>query len=261
VPRPVKTVDRPKKDWTEIPVPAIVTAETFTRVQHRLADNKRFAARNTKVPSLLQGLAACSACGNAYYRGHTTTTAGNKIYYYRCLGSDNHRCQDGRVCGNKPVRADYLDTVVWDHITLLLADPALVRAEITKRLEAARTSGPVTSQRNRLEAALAKATTAITAMIEALSEQLITLDELRGRMPHLRARHSASALASPASRARRACSRNEACTTDTLLLCATVMSVNKCDRRVSCAASRSSSITRSFVACGSAASFRDRIWV
>jgi site-specific DNA recombinase len=190
VPRPVKTVDRPREEWTGIPVPAIVSTATFERVQQRLADNKRFAARNTKVPSLLQGLAACSACGYGYYRGHTTTTAGNKIYYYRCLGSDNFRYEGGRVCHNKPVRADYLDTVVWDHITGLLADPALVRAEITKRLDQARTSGPVTSQRNRLEAALAKATASITAMIEAFSEQLVTIDELRTRMPHLRARQA-----------------------------------------------------------------------
>ena len=52
----------------QIAVPAIVTAESFARVQQRLEGNKRFAARNTKVPSLLQGLAACSACGYGYYR-------------------------------------------------------------------------------------------------------------------------------------------------------------------------------------------------
>jgi len=79
---------------------------------------------------------------------------------------------------------------VWDHITHLLADPALIRAEITKRLDAARTSDPVTRQRHRLELALAKAATAITAMIEAFQEQLITIDELRGRMPDLRAREA-----------------------------------------------------------------------
>ena len=54
--------------------------------RQRLDDNKRFAARNTKVPSLLQGLAACSACGYGYYRTSTRTT-NKKIYYYRCLGS------------------------------------------------------------------------------------------------------------------------------------------------------------------------------
>ena len=189
VPRASKTVDRPREEWIEIPVPAIVTAGTFGRAAQRLADNKRYAARNTKVPSLLQGLAACSACGYGYYRTSTRTT-NKKIYYYRCLGSDDYRYEGGRVCGNQPVRADYLDEVVWDHITALLADPALIRGEISKRLAAARTSDPVTSQRKRLQAALAKATASITAMIEAFSEQLVTIDELRARMPHLRARET-----------------------------------------------------------------------
>jgi site-specific DNA recombinase len=189
-PRAVKAVDRPREEWTEIAVPAIVDPDTFARAGQRLADNKRFASRNSKIPSLLQGLAACSACGYAYYRGHTTTTAGNKIYYYRCLGSDDYRYQGGRVCGNKPVRADYLDTVVWDHITGLLAHPALIRAEIDRRLTQARTSDPVTRQHKQLELALAKAATSVTAMIQAYSEQLITIDELRARMPHLRAREA-----------------------------------------------------------------------
>ena len=141
----------PARSGPTIPVPAIVTAETFDRAAQRLADNKRFASRNSKVPSLLQGLAACSACGYGYYRTSTRTT-NKKIYYYRCLGSDDYRYEGGRVCANKPVRADYLDTVVWDHITGLLADPHLIRAEIDKRLDARphlRSRPP--SQRKRLE--------------------------------------------------------------------------------------------------------------
>jgi site-specific DNA recombinase len=189
VPRQVRAQDRPREEWTEIPVPAITDEDTFARVQQRLADNKRFAARGAKVPSLLQGLAACAVCGYGYYRTSTRTT-NKKIYYYRCLGSDDYRYEGGRVCGNKPVRADYLDRVVWDHIVCLLAGPALIRAEIDKRLEQARTSDPVTRQRRQLELALAKAGTSITAMIEAFSEQLITIDELRAKMPHLRAREA-----------------------------------------------------------------------
>src|SRR5260370_19069628 len=107
-PRASRTVDRPREEWTEIPVPAIITAETFERAARRLEDNKRYAARNTKVPSLLQGLAACSACGYGYYRTSTRTT-NKKIYYYRCLGSHDYRYEAGRVCANKPVRADYPD--------------------------------------------------------------------------------------------------------------------------------------------------------
>jgi len=188
-PKASKTIDRPRNQWTEIAVPAIVSEETFDRVAQRLADNKRFASRNSKVPSLLQGLAACSNCGYGYYRTSTRTT-NKKIYYYRCLGSDDYRYPGGRVCTNKPVRADYLDTVVWEHITGMLADPHLIRTEIDKRLETAKTSDPVVAQRKRLTTALAKARSGITAMIEAFGEQLITIDELRARMPDLRARET-----------------------------------------------------------------------
>ncbi|WP_406724452.1 recombinase family protein [Streptomyces sp. GD-15H] len=189
-PRAVKAVDRPREEWITIPVPAIVSRATFDRAAQRLQDNKRFASRNSRVPSLLQGMIACASCGYGYYRSHTTTTAKNKIYYYRCLGLDDYRYEGGRVCASKPVRADYLDAVVWDHITGLLADPALIRAEIDQRLTQVRAGDLATRQHARLENALAKATTAITRMIEAFQEQLITIDELRARMPGLRAREA-----------------------------------------------------------------------
>jgi site-specific DNA recombinase len=189
-PRAVKYEDRPREEWITIPVPALISPATFERAAQRLADNKRFASRNSKIPSLLQGLSACVSCGYGYYRTSTTTSSGKKIYYYRCLGSDDYRYEGGRVCTNKPVRADYLDTVVWDHVIAMIADPHLIRSEIDKRLERARTSDPATRQRNRLELALAKATAAITRMIEAFQEQLVTIDELRARMPDLRARES-----------------------------------------------------------------------
>lgn len=188
-PRATKTVDRPREEWTYIPVPAIIDIEVFERVALRLEDNKRFASRNSKTPNLLHGLAACAGCGYGYYRTSTRTT-NKKIYYYRCLGSDDYRYERGRVCANKPVRADYLDQLVWDHITDLLADPQLVRTEIDKRLNQARAAEPTSRQRKTLELALAKATTAITRMIEAFSEQLISIDELRSRMPDLRARET-----------------------------------------------------------------------
>ena len=52
------------------------------------------------------------------------------------------------------MRADYLDSLVWDHLATLLADPTLIRAEITWRLAHARTADPATVQRQRLETGL-----------------------------------------------------------------------------------------------------------
>src|SRR5215207_1487770 len=54
-PRAVKTVDRPREEWIEIAVPAIISTETLERAAQRLEDNKRYTSRNSKVPSLLQG--------------------------------------------------------------------------------------------------------------------------------------------------------------------------------------------------------------
>ncbi|WP_051183244.1 recombinase family protein [Nocardia vinacea] len=188
-----KTVDRPREEWIEIAVPAIVSQATFDRVAARLAENKRTTGRGRgrgRTESyLLQGLSACDRCGYGYYRTATRTT-NKRVSYYRCLGSDNYRYEGGRVCDNKPVRADYLDTVVWDHITGLLADPTLIRTEIDKRLDTAKSSDPVVVQRKRIDTALAKTRSGIAAMIEAFGEQLITIDELRSRMPGLRARES-----------------------------------------------------------------------
>jgi site-specific DNA recombinase len=178
---------RPREDWVEIAVPAIVSEETFQLAARRLADNQRFAARNTKVPSLLQGLAACQACGYAYYRT-STRTSNKKIYYYRCLGSDDYRYPGGRVCTNLPVRANYLDQVVWEHVTRLLADPTLVRGELDRRLDELRAANPATATKARLEREQARTATAVSRLVEAYQEQLLSLDELRGRMPALRAK-------------------------------------------------------------------------
>ncbi len=181
--------DRPQEEWITIAVPAIVDDNTFELAGRRLAENQRFSARNTKEPSLLMGLAACQSCGYAYYRT-STRTAKAKIYYYRCLGSDDYRYEGGRVCDNKPVRADYLDEVVWGQVTALLADPALVQQELDRRLTEMRAANPATSERGRIERELARATKAIARLVQAYQEDLLTLDELRARMPDLRAKQA-----------------------------------------------------------------------
>jgi site-specific DNA recombinase len=135
------------------------------------------------------GLAACQSCGYAYYRT-STRTANRKIYYYRCLGSDDYRYEGGRVCDNKPVRADYLDEVVWGQVTALLADPALIQGELDRRLTEMRAANPGTAERARLDRELARTAKAIQRLVQAYQEDLLTLDELRAQMPDLRAKQA-----------------------------------------------------------------------
>ena len=182
-------VDEPVENWMFIPVPPLVTDETFALAQERLARNAHFAKRNTKKPTLLQGLLVCRECGYACYRTSTRTT-NKRIYYYRCIGSDNYRHVGGRVCQSRPIRADELDGLVWAEVRRLLETPELVRAEIDRRLEALRTQHPAARRRETLERDLTRVDGAIARLIEAYQEQLISLDELRARMPALRKRHS-----------------------------------------------------------------------
>ncbi len=63
VSRHPRTRPRPQDDWIQIPVPAIVDEDTFAAAARRLEDNRRFAARNSREPSLLMGLVSCHNCG------------------------------------------------------------------------------------------------------------------------------------------------------------------------------------------------------
>jgi len=181
--------DQPADKWTLIPVPPLVTAETFALAQDRLVENARFSPRNTKELTLLQGVLVCRECGYACYRT-STRTSNKRISYYRCIGQDGWRHPDGKRCTSHPIRADELDPLVWAQVRRLLEDPALVRAEIDRRLAAARTEHPAARRRETLERDLTRATTAVERLIEAYQEQLISLDELRARTPTLRKRQS-----------------------------------------------------------------------
>src|SRR3712207_4218076 len=46
---------RPAEEWIEIPVPAIIDADVFQRVQARLATNQHLAKRSTRHEDLLRG--------------------------------------------------------------------------------------------------------------------------------------------------------------------------------------------------------------
>jgi site-specific DNA recombinase len=82
--------ERPREDWIEIPVPALLDEPTFARAQELLHDNKVRARRRTIAPSLVQGLVSCRRCGYALSRTSTRSSA-RLIHYYRCIGSDAWR--------------------------------------------------------------------------------------------------------------------------------------------------------------------------
>ncbi len=177
--------ERPRDEWIEIAVPAIVSEQTFALAQERLALNKERSSRRTKTPSVVQGIVSCEKCGYSYYRTSTNSSA-RKIRYYRCLGSDGWRYADGPLCDARPVREDLLDEVIWSEVVRLLEDPKLIAAELDRRLEAARTGDPNQRREKDLHDRLTRVRKSIKRLVDAYQDDLITTEELRERMPELR---------------------------------------------------------------------------
>ena len=182
--------DRPREEWIEIPVPALVDETTFALAQKRLAENKRFSKRRTTQPSLLQGLLHCSNCSYAYYRTGSRSK-GRVIQYYRCTGSDARRFANGPVCSHKPVRQDFLDDLVWTHVVDLLNSPSLIEAEIHRRVEAARQAAPDERRREGIRTELARLCRTSERLLDAYQDGLLPLDALRSRLTPVRKRELA----------------------------------------------------------------------
>jgi site-specific DNA recombinase len=183
--------ERPPQDWIEIAVPALISEETFALAQEQLEQNKRHSPRRTIEPTLLQGMLVCERCGYGLYRTSTQTSA-RRLYYYRCIGSDAYRPLKGAVCDNPPVRQDQLDQVVWQEVVRLLEDPRIIQDELNRRLEATRNSDPLKQRQDQLHRDHARLAKGMDRLLIAYQEGLVSLDQLRSRMPELRKQDQAA---------------------------------------------------------------------
>jgi site-specific DNA recombinase len=174
--------ERPRQDWIEIAVPALVSEETFALAQEQLEQNKRHSPRRTIEPTLLQGMLVCERW---LYRTSTQTSA-RRLYYYRCIGSDAYRHLKGAVCDNPPVRQDQLDAVVWKEVMQLLEDPHIIQDELNRRLEAAKNADPLKQRKDQLRRDQARLAKGMDRLLTAYQESLVSLEQLRCRMPELR---------------------------------------------------------------------------
>lgn len=176
--------ERPRAEWIEIAVPALVSEEMFALAQEQLEKNKHHSPRRTMEPTLLQGILVCEQCGYGFYRTSTHTSK-HKLNYYRCLGSDGYRRLNGPLCTNRPIRQEYLDQFVWSEMIRLLDDPGLIQAEINRRREAARNADPLRKREEELRREQVRVEKSGERLVTAYQEGLVTLPQLRQRMPAL----------------------------------------------------------------------------
>jgi site-specific DNA recombinase len=185
-PRQSASHDRPRQEWIEIPVPALISEQTFALAQEQLQKNKQFASRRTIRPTLLQSLLVCQQCGYALSGASGGRKPHHKLYYYRCIGSDSWRHLYGPLCQNRPIRQDYLDALIWQEVLRLLQDPTLIQSEIERRMQEAKKADPLRQRAQYLSREQSRLQNKINRLVTAYQEELITLEQLRQRMPELR---------------------------------------------------------------------------
>ena len=107
---------RPKEEWIEVEVPALIDRKIWEKAQVLREQNKQFSRRNSKHDYLLSGLTRC-VCGFAmsgeYFSNHQ---------YYTCTWRNNHHTHlEERTCKARSVRADAIEVDVWESIVILFA--------------------------------------------------------------------------------------------------------------------------------------------
>jgi recombinase/recombinase-like zinc beta ribbon protein len=179
----------PPEDWIPIPVPAIVSEETFAAVQARLARNTQMARRNnTTHEYLLRGLVRCGQC-QLSCMGRTLPTG---YHYYICRGrTDALRAAQGQGCPARFAPARALDELVWQDLCWILTQPALIIHELERARRGEWLPQALQARRKTLREALAQLERQHARLLEVYLAEIIEREEFeRKRQEVTQTQHS-----------------------------------------------------------------------
>lgn len=125
---------RPREEWIEVKVPAILSEERFQAVQQRLKARNPFvsAPRSHTSPVLLSGLGRCG-CNGCTSTMMLMTGKGGKYRYYAC---SNRRKKGDLSCGGNNVPMDNVDDAVVSALEQRLFQPERLKALLGEMLDA-----------------------------------------------------------------------------------------------------------------------------
>jgi site-specific DNA recombinase len=167
-----------KENWIEIPVPAFIEEAQFCRAQELLVSNKAYAARNTKHPSILQGLLICKKCSLPLYK-----KGRGKLVYYCCRSKIERKLPN---CGSKNVRQDTLDALIWEEVIGLLKNPELITSELNKRAQEHSRKDLQKGKLEELNLELKRVIIQRDKLLDAYQQtECLSMDEFKKRMQNL----------------------------------------------------------------------------
>jgi site-specific DNA recombinase len=123
-----KQIPRPRDEWIPIAIPAIVDDATFQAVTNVTRDNSRWSPRRAEPGQwMLRGLVKCGACGVGVNCHKMRGRNGTWHRYYHCRNHDPIKAGGpDKRCPERNIRADALDTFVFDQIRTTLLRPNIL---------------------------------------------------------------------------------------------------------------------------------------
>ncbi len=176
--RVTKTTRRPRpaSAWLSFPVPPIIDTAVFQEAQQALHHHQACAARNRKHDYLfIDGRLRCGRCGrcmSGFYKANGATR------YYKC--NSMRSVMDPALRCRGSLRADKVETEVWEAVMRVLERPDIITAEVARQEASAEAQGAAVQQEVAcLDAALAKCDRESTRWDEAYTAEIISLEELK----------------------------------------------------------------------------------
>lgn len=187
---------KPRKDWIEVIVPAIVSENMFDAAQSLLVERRNYTTRNFKYQYLLQGLIKCGDCGNPVKgtADRQRIKKAGKVYgpyfnlYYRCTHFVRNIYKKIVKCNLRYMQTESLDSIVWKEIENLLANPKMIARMVRQQNK----RGPeqiknMRSELARLEARLKALGKEEFRILEAYRQNIINLEQLQVQMGQIKA--------------------------------------------------------------------------
>ena len=183
----VSHAPRPEEDWIAVPVPPVVSEQTFAQVQAKLDANQQGAARNTRHEYLLRALISCGACR----LGCTGRQTAAGYRYYLCRGrTDPLRVAQGQRCTARYIPAGQLDELVWADLCALLTDPAQVTRALDRAQGGAWLPQELQARQATIGQALGQLERQQQRLLDAYLAEVVTLPELDRKRQDLDRRHA-----------------------------------------------------------------------
>jgi site-specific DNA recombinase len=155
-----------------------VPPELWERCACQRGENMKLATRNGRHFYLLRGVVRCGVCG----RGFRGVSNRRRWFYYQC----NYRADaDIPNCGNRRVRADELERLIWEDIARFAESPGKVVGLLSKA-RSARTKGGEGAAASRVERQIAARRRERERVITWARQERITAEEMDAQLAQLR---------------------------------------------------------------------------